>query len=145
MKGPSLIPTLERLTILLAISPFFDSPKKSRESLLTGWSEGEGVETMDVEAEAEAETSRECVLGWTLSLEGVVCGGMLQPLMGLVATSTLRVFLELTEDAEVFSQVMLDFFSALSDIDSFLARRFSAPSMRSHAFPKMMMPFKTLE
>lgn len=51
------MPTLDRLTMLLVIKPFFDSPKKSRESLRGGEAtgDGEGVETTDADADISGE------------------------------------------------------------------------------------------
>lgn len=148
------MPTLDRLTMLLVIKPFFDSPKKSSESLRGGevTGDGEGVETKDADADISGEgvsalvTLLSCVV--CVCICGVcvhVCGGRLHPRMGLVATSILTG----SCCCVLFVFVWGFFFSepptTLSDVDSHLARRFSADLMRSHAFPKIIIPFNTLK
>ena len=54
MKGPSLIPTLDKFTMLFAISPFLLSPRKSKESLRAGSPVEVGVDTLETEVGAYA-------------------------------------------------------------------------------------------
>lgn len=153
------MPTLDRLTMLLVIKPFLDSPKKSRESLCGGevkgeaTGDGEGVETTDADAEISGEgvsarmTLPSCVCVMFVCFCVFVCGGRLQPLMGLVATSILTgsfcscCVLWLFAWGFFFSELP----TKLSDVDSHLLRRSSADLIRSHAFPRIIIPFNTLK